>query len=53
MKIRAASNSYKLVFSKMFKKFHEECDLIIKIDKQDYEKYLTKDSDTVYVEHKE
>lgn len=53
VRIRATSNSYKLVFSKMFKKFHEECELIIKIDKQDYEKHLNKDSDTVYVDHKE
>lgn len=50
---RAVSNSYQFVFSRMFKKFHEECDLIIKIDEQDYERHLEKESDTVYVEHNE
>ncbi|MFA9379250.1 MAG: S8 family serine peptidase [Lachnotalea sp.] len=53
LRIRASSNRYKLEFSKMFKKFHEECDLLIKIDQEDYEKHLEKDSDTVYVDQQE
>ncbi|WP_099468941.1 autotransporter outer membrane beta-barrel domain-containing protein [Konateibacter massiliensis] len=48
--MKAETNSYKLVFSKVFKKFHEECDLLVRIEKRDYEKLLKKDSNIVYVE---
>ncbi|OYO67837.1 hypothetical protein CG709_16880 [Lachnotalea glycerini] len=51
LRIKAESDRYKLVFSKGFKRRHKECELVIRIERADYERYLPKDSDTVCVEH--
>lgn len=50
--MRAESSTFKYVFSKGFKKTHGECDVIIQIEKIDYERHLKKEQDTIYIEHR-
>ncbi|MFA9379336.1 MAG: hypothetical protein ACERKZ_21715, partial [Lachnotalea sp.] len=52
LRIRAKSNEYMFVFSKGFKKTHEECDVIVKIAQNDYEGSLQPNVDILYVQHK-
>lgn len=49
---RAETNFYKFTFTKIFRRFHDEFNLTICLDKSDYECFVAKEKKSIYIEYR-
>ena len=49
--MNASSGDFKFVFSKGFVKTHSDISVVINIENREFNRFLAKDEDTLYVEY--